>query len=49
MAVMSGHNGCMCLLLYLLKSVGHAVDDVRNANKILLRKFGRKRPLGGEY
>jgi hypothetical protein len=29
--------------------VGHAVDDMRNSSKILLRKFGKKRPLRGEY
>jgi hypothetical protein len=29
--------------------VGHAMDDMRNSSKILLRKFGKKRPLGAEY
>jgi hypothetical protein len=38
---------CGFFNIYILKSVGHAVDDMRNASKILLRKFGKKTPLGG--
>jgi hypothetical protein len=29
--------------------VGYAVEDMRNSSKIILRKFGKERPFGGEY
>jgi hypothetical protein len=37
-----------CIFLYLPKSVGHVIDDMRNASEIVVRNFGKKRHLGGE-